>query len=251
MSRKLVVNLLVYADLVKEGAKQAELLSHVASAQAQAAQVRREWILNLPEELPALAQGAKENGLELFYSIPVPLFAAGRLEEELLQTVYAEARQMGATRIKFAVGNFAAAAAEELQKLAVLAKKNEDVLLTVEGDQSEANGRLEVLLGLLEACGACGAPVYATYDVGNFVWVGQEPLYNAVKLAPFVRYIHLKDVAMTAAGPQVRELDAGSIDWRSALELLPQDAPVALEFPCAAPVEERVAAMLKKVKNLA
>ena len=121
MSRKLVVNLLVYADLVKEGAKQAELLPRVASAQAQAAEVRREWILNLPEELPALAQGAKENGLELFYSIPVPLFAAGRLEEELLQTVYAEARQMGATRIKFAVGNFAAAAAEELQKLAVLA----------------------------------------------------------------------------------------------------------------------------------
>ena len=250
MSRKLVVNLLVYADLVKEGAKQAELLPRVASAQAQAAEVRREWIQDLPAELPVLAQGAKENGLELFYSIPLPLFAAGRLDEALLRNVYAEARQMGATRIKFAVGDFAAAAAEELQKLTVLAKENEDVLLTVEGDQSAANGRLEVLLGLLEACGACGAPVYATYDVGNFVWVGQEPLHNAVKLAPFVRYIHLKDVVMTSAGPQVRELDAGSIDWRGALELLPQDVPVALEFPCEAPVDERVAAMLKKVKNL-
>ena len=166
-----------------------------------------------------MAQGAKENGLELFYSIPLPLFAVGRLDEALLRNVYAEARQMGATRIKFAVGNFAAAAAEELPKLAVLAKENKDILLTIEGDQSEANGRLEVLLGLLEACRDCDAPVYATYDVGNFVWVGQEPLYNAVKLAPFVRYIHLKDVAMTSAGPQVRELDAGSIDWRSALEL--------------------------------
>ena len=251
MSRKLVVNLLVYAGLVKEGAKQAELLPRVANAQAQAAEVRREWISNLPEELPVLAQGAKENGLELFYSIPLPLFAAGRLDETLLQNVYAEARQLGATRVKFAVGDFAAANKEEMKTLTVLVKENEDILLTVEGDQSEANGRIEVLLGLLEACRACGASVYATYDVGNFVWVGQEPLYNAVKLAPFVRYIHLKDVAMTAAGPQVRELDAGSIDWRSALELLPQDAPVALEFPCAAPVEERVAAMLKKVKNLA
>ena len=81
MSRKLVVNLLVYADLVKEGAKQAELLPRVASAQAQAAEVRREWIQDLPAELPVLAQGAKENGLELFYSIPLPLFAAGRLDE--------------------------------------------------------------------------------------------------------------------------------------------------------------------------
>ncbi len=250
MSRKLVVNLLVYAELVKEGAKQAELLPRVATAQAQAAEVRREWISNLPEELPVLAQGAKENGLELFYSIPLPLFAAGRLDETLLRNVYAEARQMGATRVKFAVGDFAVADKVELQKLTVLAKENEDILLTVEGDQSEANGRLEVLLGLLEACRDCSAPVYATYDVGNFVWVGQEPLYNAVKLAPFVRYIHLKDVAMTLTGPQVRELDAGSIDWRSALELLPQDVPVALEFPCAAPVDERVAAMLKKVKIL-
>lgn len=44
MQRKLVVNLLVYAGLVKEGVKQAELLPRVASAQAQVAEVRREWI---------------------------------------------------------------------------------------------------------------------------------------------------------------------------------------------------------------
>lgn len=107
-----------------------------------------------------------------------------------------------------------------------------DVLVTVEGDQSPANGRIEPIVALMETCRANDVPVFSTFDIGNFVWVGQEPLYNAVKLAPYVRYIHVKGVKMTQQGPQVTSLDDSHINWQAVLSLLPKDVPVGIEFPC-------------------
>lgn len=85
-------------------------------------------------------------------------------------------------------------------------------------------------------------------DVGNLVFVGQEPLYNANKFSSYVRYIHLKDVKITNQGPQVHSLDEGHINWRAALSLLPKDVPVGIKFPCGDQPRELLLKQLKRHK---
>jgi len=248
MSKEIVINLLVFADAVSKGTKQAELFPEVASLGVKKVEVRREWIQDFTAELPQMQSKAEEFDLEIYYSIPAVLFKKGKLDCDGLLQVLQEANVLGATRIKFAVGEFDATAQTELIALKDILNKH-TVLLTVEGDQSHKNGRIEPILGLMEASRTNDVPVYTTYDVGNFVFVGQEPLYNAVKLSPYVRYIHLKDVEITPQGPQVRSLDEGHINWRAALSLLPKDVPIGIEFPCGQQPQELLAKTIKQIQQ--
>jgi sugar phosphate isomerase/epimerase len=231
VSKDIVINLLTFADAVAKGSRQVDCFSEVASLGVKKVEVRREWIKDFTSELSEMNGKAEELGLEIYYSIPGVLFKAGKLDRDSLQQIFQEARILGATRVKFAVGEFDANAQSELLDLKEILSEH-TILVTVEGDQSPANGRLEPILALMNACRTNNIPVYATFDVGNFVFVGQEPLYNAVKLSSHVRYIHLKDVEMTPQGPKVRRLDGGHINWRAALSLLPKGVPMGIEFPC-------------------
>lgn len=246
MSKDIVINLLAFADAVAKGSKQAELFSEVALLGVAKVEVRREWIKDFPAELIEMRKRSEELGLEVYYSIPAVLFKAGKLNYDEVLKVFQEAKILGATRAKFAVGEF-----DCTSELAALNHLIEEygLLVTVEGDQSAANGRIEPILDLMRACHESNVPVYNTFDVGNFVWVGQEPLYNAVQLAPYVRYIHLKDVEMTPQGPQVRSLDAGHINWRAVLRLLPKDVPFGIEFPCGAQPRELLEKTIQQIRE--
>lgn len=246
VAKDVVINLLVYANAVIKGARQVELFSKVASLGVKKVEVRREWIKDFIAELPQMHSKAEELGLEIYYSIPATLFRSGKLERDELRQFFQEAQILGATRIKFAVGDFDCNSQEELQEFKNIVGAY-PIMLTVEGDQSVANGKMEPILAFIEACQAAHIPVYSTFDVGNFVWVGQDSLYNAVKLAHHVRYIHLKDVEMTPQGPQVRSLDMGNIDWRAALRLLPREVPIGIEFPCG---EEPRELLIKTIQQI-
>ncbi|SDD58942.1 sugar phosphate isomerase/epimerase family protein [Sporomusa acidovorans] len=231
MARDIVINLLAFASAVEKGSSQSEFFAEAVSLGVNKIEVRREWIKNFAVELPAMRSKAEEQGLELYYSVPAGLFQAGRANADFLNQIFAEANILGAVRVKFAVGEFDSSAPKELAVLKSIINENH-VMVTVEGDQSLANGRVEPIISLLEACRAADVPVFSTFDVGNFVWVGQEPLYNAVKLALYVKYIHVKGVKMTTQGPRVCNLEDSHINWRAVLALLPQDVPVGIEFPC-------------------
>jgi len=246
--KDIVINLLVFADAVSAGTRQVELFSEVASLGVKKIEVRREWIKDFTVELSQMSNKAHELDLEVYYSIPTPLFKKGKLDCGGLLQVLQEAAVLGATRIKFAVGEFDHTDQEELLALKNILNE-QTVLVTVEGDQSSLNGKLECILGLVEACQTNNIPVYATFDVGNFVFVGQDPLYNAVKLSSHVRYIHLKDVEMTSHGPQVRCLDGGHINWRAALRLLPKDVPIGIEFPCGQQPRELLLTTIDKIQQ--
>ena len=247
MSRDVVINLLAFADGVNKGMRQVEFFSAVASLDVRRVEVRREWIKDFTIELPQMRSKAEKLALEIYYSIPAVLFKNGKLDRNGLLQVLQEGIILGATRVKFAVGEFDGAAEEELVDLKNILREHHTLLVTVEGDQSPVNGRMEPILAFMEACRAKNIPVYATFDVGNFVFVGQEPLYNAVKLSSHVRYIHVKDVEMTPQGPQVRSLDGGHINWRAILSLLPEDVPVGIEFPCG---EEPEGLLLKTIEKI-
>ncbi|MDF2633186.1 MAG: hypothetical protein K0R78_60 [Pelosinus sp.] len=248
MAKEIVINLLAYANAVAKGTRQVEIFPEVASLGVKKVEVRREWIQDFMAELPLMRSKAERLGLEVYYSIPLALFRAGKLERDELRQAFQEAQVLGATRIKFAVGDFNSNSQDELREFKNMVEEY-PIMLTVEGDQSAANGKMEPILTFLEACKAAQIPVYSTFDVGNFVWVGQEPLYNAVKLSPYVRYIHLKDVEMTLQGPQVRSLDMGNIDWRAALRLLPQDVPIGIEFPCGDEPRELLIKTIQQIQE--
>jgi len=248
VARDIVINLLAYADAVARGTKQEQLFAEVASLGVPKVEVRREWIKDYDVELEQMRKRAEELSIEVYYSIPDVLFKQDKLNRFNLSRYFQEAEMLGATRIKFAVGDFNCREGQELVALKSLISAH-DILVTVEGDQSAANGRVEPILALMEACSAQGIAIYNTFDVGNFVWVGQEPLYNAVKLAQYVQYIHLKDVEMTQQGPQVRCLDEGNIDWRAALRLLPKNVPIGIEFPCGEQPREIIANAIRKIRE--
>jgi sugar phosphate isomerase/epimerase len=249
MSKDIVINLLAFADAVGRGSRQVDCFSEVALLGVKKVEVRREWIKDFTKELPAMHDKAEELGLEIYYSIPGVLFKAGKLERDGLQQIFQEARILGATRVKFAVGQFDANDQVELLDLKKIVSEH-TILVTVEGDQSPANGRLEPILALMDACRTNNIPVYTTFDVGNFIFVGQEPLYNAMKLSSHVRYIHLKDVEMTPQGPQVRRLDRGHINWRAVLSLLPKDVPMGIEFPCGQEPRELLLQTIEQIQEV-
>jgi sugar phosphate isomerase/epimerase len=248
MARDIVINLLAFAGTAAEDS-QLEFFAEAVSLGVNKVEVRRERIKDFSVELPIMRAKAEELGLEIYYSVPAALFKAGRLESDMLRQVFQEAEELGATRVKFAVGEFGPVGKEALIALKdMIAAHN--VLVTVEGDQSAANGRIEPIMAFMEACRLEAVPVYSTFDVGNFVWVGQEPLYNAVKLAPHVRYIHVKGVKMTPQGPQVCSLEDSQINWRAILALLPEDVPVGIEFPCGENPRELLAKTIQQIQSV-
>jgi hypothetical protein len=54
----------------------------------------------------------------------------------------------------------------------------------------------------------------------------------------------VKDVRYQADKPQAAKLDDGEIDWRTILAQLPQDVPVAIEYPTTNDLE------IKQAKKL-
>ena len=81
------------------------------------------------------------------------------------------------------------------------------------------------------ACRVMALPVTLTFDMGNWLWVGDSPEEAARHLAPAVSYIHVK-----AAVPHKEQFRAIAPDraesrWLDLLNQLPADAPRGIEFP--------------------
>mgnify|MGYP000053061506 FL=1 len=67
---KLVLNFLVFADKVKDGALQANLLQKAADLGFTQVEIRREYFRDINEEKTVIESEAKRLGLDLFYSVP-------------------------------------------------------------------------------------------------------------------------------------------------------------------------------------
>jgi len=81
------------------------------------------------------------------------------------------------------------------------------------------------------ACRVMSLPITLTFDMGNWLWVGDSPEEAARHLAPAVSYIHVK--AAVAHNAQFRAVAPDNADarWLALLDRLPSDAPRGIEFP--------------------
>lgn len=106
--------------------------------------------------------------------------------------------------------------------------------LVVENDQTDC-GQLAPMQRFKAACRVLSLPVTLTFDMGNWLWVGDSPEEAARHLAPAVSYIHVK-----AAVPHHQQFRAIAPDhadarWLELLDQLPSDAPRGIEFPLEGP----------------
>ncbi|RDF85580.1 sugar phosphate isomerase/epimerase family protein, partial [Levilactobacillus brevis] len=228
--QQIVLNTLVFNQQHLAGESQLNMLQRIVHLGIAQAEVRREFFSDPLKEAPAIKDFVRENHLTLFYSVPEKIFdSAGTLNPNL-PTYFAEAQAMGVHALKMNIGHFAAFTGDLTTALSPYA--NSEVEFNVENDQTIANGSSQNILTFLTAVNAAGVNIQFVFDLGNWRFVNEDELVVADKLSEFTRYIHVKNVQLKSSGAAtVVALDRGIIDWQQALQKLPNDVPVALEYP--------------------
>ncbi|MNE96000.1 hypothetical protein D3C80_1941560 [compost metagenome] len=74
-------------------------------------------------------------------------------------------------------------------------------------------------------------PLSMTFDMANWLWVGQDPAVAAERLARHVGYVHVKAAEQRAGKWHAVALDNSDGSWEPLLKSLPQDVPRGIEFP--------------------
>jgi sugar phosphate isomerase/epimerase len=227
----IVINTLVFLDDLNKGTKQSILLRDIYGLGASKAEVRREFIKDFQTELQEIKAVSEELKIELYYSVPGYLFKNGELNTEEIEGFFIEARKMGCRNVKLNIGDYNELTPGDSSAINSLCDKY-SIKLTVENDQTEANGRVDKIERFLKAAGDLSIKVSCTFDMGNWLWQGEDPMGNAYRLKPYVTYIHLKDVGMDGK-PHAVLLNQGEVPWRDILKVFDGNVPTALEYPCS------------------
>lgn len=228
----MVVTAAYGADQVRQAGGQRAMLPVIAAAGADGVEIRRELFSS--EELlalPALGESIELLGLLACYSAPAPLFTPDGTLNPDLSRYLAEATTLNALWLKVSLGHFRNK--QPLEELRTLLNES-GMALVVENDQTDC-GQLAPMQRFKAACRVLSLPVTLTFDMGNWLWVGDSPEEAARHLAPAVSYIHVK-----AAVPHHQQFRAIAPDhadarWLELLDQLPSDAPRGIEFPLEGP----------------
>ncbi|MDU7769346.1 MAG: sugar phosphate isomerase/epimerase, partial [Serratia marcescens] len=112
-----------------------------------------------------------------------------------------------------------------------VALEQHPVKLVVENDQTPDCGILSMLNAFFHAAEDSHLPVSMTFDMANWLWVGQDAFAAAERLARHVGYVHVKAATQGPRGWRAVALDDTDGSWRDLLARLPHDAPRGIEFP--------------------
>ncbi|HAV1762869.1 sugar phosphate isomerase/epimerase [Enterobacter hormaechei] len=229
MSRKIMVVTAAYgAEQVRQAGGQRAMLPVIAGAGADGVEIRRELFSN--DELmalPALGESIELLGLLACYSAPAPLFMPDGTLNPDLPRYLSEASALNALWLKVSLGHFSDK--QPLEALRTLLDES-GMTLVVENDQTDC-GQLAPMQRFKAACRVMALPVTLTFDMGNWLWVGDSPEEAARQLAPAVSYIHVKAAVPHKAQFRAVAPDQTDSRWQDLLNQLPADAPRGIEFP--------------------
>ncbi len=224
----LVVTAAYGASKVAELGGQAALLPMIKMAGADGVEIRRELFSgNELHQLRALGDAIAQHQLSASYSVPEALWQPDGALNPRLAALLHEAEQLGAKRMKVALGHFVDLAAQR-ELLAVLDAS--PVILVVENDQTPDSKFAPVQNFFHQACDAA-LPLDMIFDMGNWLWTGENALHAAAQLSRYVSYIHVKAAVPHGDSFRAVALDEAQDDWRTLLQALPGDAPRGIEFP--------------------
>ncbi|HBX07397.1 MAG TPA: xylose isomerase [Leclercia adecarboxylata] len=233
MGRKIIVVTAAYgADKVREAGGQRAILHVIAGAGADGVEIRRE-LFNEAElaSLSTLAGPIELLGLLACYSAPDALFTPDGILNPMLPRYLEEAATLNALWLKVSLGHFSDR--QQLDALRALLDET-GMTLVVENDQTNC-GQLAPMQRFKAACRVMNLPVTLTFDMGNWLWVGESPEEAAKHLAPAVSYIHVKAAVPHQQQYRAVPPDHGSTRWQALLDQLPADAPRGIEFPLEGP----------------
>lgn len=229
MSRKIMVVTAAYgADRVRQAGGQRAMLPVIAGAGADGVEIRRE-LFSSDElmALPALGESIELLGLLACYSAPAPLFMPDGTLNPDLPRYLREASTLNALWLKVSLGHFSDK--HPLEDLRTLLDES-GMTLVVENDQTDC-GQLAPMQRFKAVCRVMALPVTLTFDMGNWLWVGDSPEEAARQLAPAVSYIHVKAAVPHKAQFRAVAPDQTDSRWQDLLNQLPADAPRGIEFP--------------------
>lgn len=229
MSRKIMVVTAAYgADRVRQAGGQRAMLPVIAGAGADGVEIRRE-LFSSDElmALHALGESIELLGLLACYSAPAPLFMPDGTLNPDLPRYLREASILNALWLKVSLGHFSDK--HPLEDLRTLLDES-GMTLVVENDQTDC-GQLAPMQRFKAACRVMTLPVTLTFDMGNWLWVGDSPEEAARQLAPAVSYIHVKAAVPHKAQFRAVAPDQTDSRWQDLLNQLPADAPRGIEFP--------------------
>ena len=229
MARKIIVVTAAYGnDHVKALGGQSAVLPFIAGSGADGVEIRRE--LFTPDELSRLAELAADierRGLLVCYSAPEALFAADGSLNPRLSDFLLEAQTLNALWLRLWLGHFIHH--DDLEAVREVLQES-GMALVVENDQTDC-GQLAPMQRFKAACRVNQLPITLTFDMGNWLWVGDSPEEAARHLAPAVSYIHVKAAEPHHSQFRAVPPDEASARWLALLNNLPADAPRGIEFP--------------------
>lgn len=229
MGRKIMVVTAAYgAEQVRQAGGQRAMLPVIAGAGADGVEIRRE-LFNSEEllALPALGESIELLGLLACYSAPAALFMPDGTLNPDLPRYLSEASTLNALWLKVSLGHFSDT--QPLHALRALLDES-GMALVVENDQTDC-GQLAPMQRFKAACRDMALPVTLTFDMGNWLWVGDSPEQAAQKLASTVGYIHVKAAVAHRDSYRAVPPDAADPRWLTLLKTLPGDVPRGIEFP--------------------
>ncbi|SAK94647.1 xylose isomerase domain-containing protein [Caballeronia hypogeia] len=211
-----------------------------ARAGANGFEVRRELFASDDDSQPAalarLGERIRAQGLWAVYSTPATLFRDdGALDMDALRLAIDEAAALGAHIVKLQLGGMHSGVATDAATLdrlitGVAASK---ARVVVENGQLQAGGTIDAFETLFAALptGESDGRLTMTFDTGNWLWAGQDPLDAAKRLSRHVSYVHCKSVMGEGARRFAAAPANGDTRFATLLAHLPGAMPRGIEYP--------------------
>lgn len=156
----------------------------------------------------------------------------GQLNREDLQQIFSEAGRLGAHWVKISLGYYNEGTSDINQLKTLIEHKESPFQLLVENDQTRHGGHLKRMCAFFESVRENGLPIQMTFDAGNWLFTGEDPLEAIKLLSENVIYLHLKHVEKIQGRLATLPLPTeGNATWRQVMGHLPPEIVKALEFP--------------------
>ena len=208
---------------------QSSFVKLIAEAGGFGIEIRRELLPAGDLQLDQIKSEIDRFGLFTVYSAPIECWKEDyQFNKEQLEIIFQEAVVLGADWVKVSLGHFQ----QDKSNIVVLGdflKKQKDILLLIENDQTPYGGNVQHLQAFFESAAEQCIPVKMTFDTGNWYYAGQDVEEALRRLAPYVSYLHLKQVTNTLETVPLQSV--GKHYWKKVMNSLPADIVKALEFP--------------------
>jgi sugar phosphate isomerase/epimerase len=183
------------------------------------------------EALVRLGREIAQLGMWSVYSTPASLYRDdGALDRAALSAATAAADALGARFVKLQLGAFDGRADGDGIRHAVAGRR---ARLVVENGQMREGGSLSQFVALFAALERESASdvLGMAFDIGNWRWLGEDPLLAAKALGSRVDYIHCKAVAGEGARRFATAPAADDPSCAQIFSMLPRNVPRGIEFP--------------------